>query len=178
MQNTAASEPSGENLLHSFDLNESGIWTAQYSTYSPGGYGDVLDSAHGTYTVTLNDLKKVLKDKHSAGRRLQGSSQPEKAPQRRGSPNYEESGPNCINCEGWRWQQRTFSPPSGQRTWTLMPLAQSPPQQRKQFQENRAALPPSTKQCRHLQLTCNRPWRPIGLWDVKDPTLSRLSAHS
>jgi hypothetical protein len=25
---------------------------------------------------------------------------------------------------------------------------------------------------------CNRPWRPIGLWDVKDPTLSRQSAHS
>jgi hypothetical protein len=24
---------------------------------------------------------------------------------------------------------------------------------------------------------CNRPWRPIGLWDVKDPTLSRQSAH-
>jgi hypothetical protein len=24
----------------------------------------------------------------------------------------------------------------------------------------------------------NRPWRPIGLWDVKDPTLSRQSAHS
>jgi hypothetical protein len=24
----------------------------------------------------------------------------------------------------------------------------------------------------------NRPWRPIELWDVKDPTLSRQSAHS
>jgi hypothetical protein len=24
----------------------------------------------------------------------------------------------------------------------------------------------------------NGPWRPIGLWDVKDPTLSRQSAHS
>jgi hypothetical protein len=23
----------------------------------------------------------------------------------------------------------------------------------------------------------NRPWRPIGLWDVQDPTLSRKSAH-
>jgi hypothetical protein len=23
----------------------------------------------------------------------------------------------------------------------------------------------------------NRPWRPIGLWDVKDPTLSRQSGH-
>jgi hypothetical protein len=23
----------------------------------------------------------------------------------------------------------------------------------------------------------NRPWRPVGLWDVKDPTLSRQSAH-
>jgi hypothetical protein len=22
-----------------------------------------------------------------------------------------------------------------------------------------------------------RPWRPVGLWDVKDPTLSRQSAH-
>jgi hypothetical protein len=65
-----------------------------------------------------------------------------------------------------------------------MPLTQSPPQQRKLFQENRAAHP---QQCRHLQLTLsskkksyrrNRPWRPIGLWDVKDPTLSRLSAQS
>jgi hypothetical protein len=24
----------------------------------------------------------------------------------------------------------------------------------------------------------NRPWSPIGLWDVKDPTLSRQSDHS
>jgi hypothetical protein len=24
----------------------------------------------------------------------------------------------------------------------------------------------------------NRPWRPIWLWDIKDPTLSRQSAHS
>jgi hypothetical protein len=24
---------------------------------------------------------------------------------------------------------------------------------------------------------CNRSWRPIGLWDVEDPTLSRQSAH-
>jgi hypothetical protein len=24
---------------------------------------------------------------------------------------------------------------------------------------------------------CNRPWRPIGLWDAEDPTLSRQSAH-
>jgi hypothetical protein len=27
-------------------------------------------------------------------------------------------------------------------------------------------------------ITITRPWRPIGLWDVKDPTLSRQSAHS
>jgi hypothetical protein len=25
---------------------------------------------------------------------------------------------------------------------------------------------------------CNRPWKPMGLWDVKDPTLSTQSAHS
>jgi hypothetical protein len=24
---------------------------------------------------------------------------------------------------------------------------------------------------------CNRPWRPIGLWDVEAPTFSRQSAH-
>jgi hypothetical protein len=24
---------------------------------------------------------------------------------------------------------------------------------------------------------CNRPWRPIGLWDIEDPTFSRQSAH-
>jgi hypothetical protein len=29
-----------------------------------------------------------------------------------------------------------------------------------------------------VKLSRNRPWRPIGLWDVKDPTLSRQSAHS
>jgi hypothetical protein len=29
-----------------------------------------------------------------------------------------------------------------------------------------------------LSDSCNRPWRPIGLWDVEDPTLSRQSAHS
>jgi hypothetical protein len=36
----------------------------------------------------------------------------------------------------------------------------------------------------HLQLKllmkscpCNRPWRPIGLWDVEAPTFSRQSAH-
>jgi hypothetical protein len=29
----------------------------------------------------------------------------------------------------------------------------------------------------NAKLSRNRPWRPIGLWDVKDPTLSRQSAH-
>jgi hypothetical protein len=24
---------------------------------------------------------------------------------------------------------------------------------------------------------CNRPWRPVGLWDVEDPTMSTQSAH-
>jgi hypothetical protein len=28
-----------------------------------------------------------------------------------------------------------------------------------------------------VKLSRNRPWRPIGLSDVKDPTLSRQSAH-
>jgi hypothetical protein len=28
-----------------------------------------------------------------------------------------------------------------------------------------------------VKLSRNRPWRPIGLWDVKDPTLSRQSVH-
>jgi hypothetical protein len=32
---------------------------------------------------------------------------------------------------------------------------------------------------RELQISypCNRPWRPIGLWDVEVPTFSRQSAH-
>jgi hypothetical protein len=29
-----------------------------------------------------------------------------------------------------------------------------------------------------VKLSRNRPWRPIGLRDVEDPTLSRQSAHS
>jgi hypothetical protein len=29
----------------------------------------------------------------------------------------------------------------------------------------------------HLSYPCNRPWRPIGLWDVEAPTFSRQSAH-
>jgi hypothetical protein len=29
-----------------------------------------------------------------------------------------------------------------------------------------------------VKLPFNRPWRPIGLCDVKDPTLRRQSAHS
>jgi hypothetical protein len=29
-----------------------------------------------------------------------------------------------------------------------------------------------------LSYPCNRPWRPIGLWDVGAPTFSRQSAHS
>jgi hypothetical protein len=32
--------------------------------------------------------------------------------------------------------------------------------------------------CNLSSCPCNRPWRPIGFWDVKDPTLSRQSAHS
>jgi hypothetical protein len=28
-----------------------------------------------------------------------------------------------------------------------------------------------------VKLSCNSPWRPIGLWDVEDPTFSRQSAH-
>jgi hypothetical protein len=34
-----------------------------------------------------------------------------------------------------------------------------------------------TADCIHKSYTCNRPWRPIGLWDVKAPTISRQSAH-
>jgi hypothetical protein len=30
---------------------------------------------------------------------------------------------------------------------------------------------------RKVKLPRNRPWRTIGMWDVKDPTLSRQSAH-
>jgi hypothetical protein len=29
-----------------------------------------------------------------------------------------------------------------------------------------------------VKYPCNRPWRPIGLWDVEDPTFSRQSVHS
>jgi hypothetical protein len=35
-----------------------------------------------------------------------------------------------------------------------------------------------TLKCTSKAIPHNRPWRPIGLWDVKDPTLSRQSAHS
>jgi hypothetical protein len=31
--------------------------------------------------------------------------------------------------------------------------------------------------CKTWSYPRNRPWKPIGLWDVKDPTLSRQSAH-
>jgi hypothetical protein len=30
---------------------------------------------------------------------------------------------------------------------------------------------------RQVNGKCNRPWRPIGLWDVEAPTFSRQSAH-
>jgi hypothetical protein len=30
---------------------------------------------------------------------------------------------------------------------------------------------------RHIPVASNRPWRPIGLWDVEAPTFSRQSAH-
>jgi hypothetical protein len=29
----------------------------------------------------------------------------------------------------------------------------------------------------NMARTCNRPWRPIGLWDVEAPTFSRQSLH-
>jgi hypothetical protein len=35
-----------------------------------------------------------------------------------------------------------------------------------------------TRRSKQKSYPCNRPWRPIGLWDVKNPTLSRQSAHS
>jgi hypothetical protein len=38
----------------------------------------------------------------------------------------------------------------------------------------RAAL----KEAQHSTAQCAVPWRPLGLWDVKDPTLFRQSAHS
>jgi hypothetical protein len=34
------------------------------------------------------------------------------------------------------------------------------------------------KRYKKVKLSRNRPWRPIGLWNFKDPTLSRQSAHS
>jgi hypothetical protein len=42
----------------------------------------------------------------------------------------------------------------------------------------RARLDEYSKSKVKVNLPRNRPWRPIGLWDVKDPTLSRQSAHS
>jgi hypothetical protein len=37
--------------------------------------------------------------------------------------------------------------------------------------------PPQKKENRRWRYLCKRPWRPISLWDVKAPTLSRKSAH-
>jgi hypothetical protein len=36
----------------------------------------------------------------------------------------------------------------------------------------------STKLKKKQSYPCNRPWRPIGLWDVEAPTSSRQSAHT
>jgi hypothetical protein len=36
----------------------------------------------------------------------------------------------------------------------------------------------SSKKLKEIFLRLNMPWRPIGMWDVEDPTLSRQSAHS
>jgi hypothetical protein len=42
----------------------------------------------------------------------------------------------------------------------------------------REALPSRYVRIMYKSYPRNRPWRPIELWDVKDPTLSRQSAHS
>jgi hypothetical protein len=40
-----------------------------------------------------------------------------------------------------------------------------------------AQEPAWTLQYLYISYPCNRPWRPVGLWDVEAPTFSRQSAH-
>jgi hypothetical protein len=76
---------------------------------------------YGTYTVMLSNLNKVLK----------ASTQQEKGFNvvRRWKRHYTKEASRTAN----KAAILTFSPHSGQRKWTLMPLAQSPAQQRKRF---------------------------------------------
>jgi hypothetical protein len=41
------------------------------------------------------------------------------------------------------------------------------------LQVNAMTVPPRKKKVKKVKLSCNRPWKPTGLWDVEDPTLSR-----
>jgi hypothetical protein len=122
-----------ENLANStpISVGESMEWAAIISSaednredYCKVLKGKTLFSAlYGTYTVTLHDLKKLQTDSTQqvdsfSRRKIYCNEEPNQTMKKVALP------ASTLKVA----QQRTSSPPSGQTTWTLMPLTQSPPQ--------------------------------------------------
>jgi hypothetical protein len=94
--------------------------------------------------VTLNVVKNVLKASSQAGQTKQGDGFKKVRSRKRNSTGEEARTSKKATLPTSAVKVATnnfFAPPSGQPTWTLMPLSPSPNQQRQQLQENRAGRP-------------------------------------
>jgi hypothetical protein len=138
-------------------VGESGEWAAivssaedNHESFCKALRGKPLFSArYGTYTVTLNELKNVLKASSQAGQQkqadgieprgwLQGGPKPEASLHRRGMPALQRK--HLYHLQPCRYRPKISSPLSGQPAWTLMLMPQLSPTQKRQqlqLQENR-----------------------------------------
>jgi hypothetical protein len=77
-----------------------------------------------------------------------------------------------VESHGYQWQGHGTVEKFG---WTVLPHPpHSPDLAPSDFHQ---ADETWTKSKSKVKLSRNRPWKPMGLWDVKDPTLSRQSVH-
>jgi hypothetical protein len=135
-----------ENLANStpISVGESKEWAAIISSAEDNreDYCKVLKgktlfiALYGMYTLTLLDLKKIQKDSTQQEDGFKESTE--------GGHCYEEPTQImkkvALPASTVKVATKNFFAPSGQTTWTLMPLTQSP-HLRKQFKKNWAGRP-------------------------------------
>jgi hypothetical protein len=103
----------------------------------------LFSTLYGTYTVTLNELKNVLKTSSQAGQTKQEDGF-KKVRSWKGHLTGEAActlKKAALSTLIVAVATKNLFAPSRQSTWTLMPMSQSPTQHRQQLQENRAGRP-------------------------------------
>jgi hypothetical protein len=110
--------------------------------------GKTLFSAlYGTYTVTLNELKNILKASSQAGQTKREDGFKDVRSQKRHNTREAACTLKKVALPTLVAATKNFFAPSREPTWTLMPLSQSPNQQRQKLQEIRPAASNNINVC-------------------------------